>query len=130
MQNNADKPNFSALFQSLKFREKSPILSPYSEDFLLSTGFGEAVKPSLSLTTIDKSNSRVSTVTRTSQLNLRGVKSQAGPRAIRFTMTCMVANKLQIRNVSKTRSKHRVRVRALRVLRRMNHSTKCSCGEH
>ena len=40
MQNNADKPNFSALFQSLKFREKSPFLSPYSEDFLLSTGFG------------------------------------------------------------------------------------------
>ena len=39
MQNNADKPNFSALFQSLKFREKSPFLSPYSEDFLLSTGF-------------------------------------------------------------------------------------------
>ena len=63
----------------------------------------EAVKPSLSLTTIDKSNSRVSTVTRTSQLNLRGVKSQVelqkgghGPRAIRFAMTCMDANKLQI----------------------------------
>ena len=43
MQNNADKPNFSALFQSLKFREKSPFLSPYSEDFLLSTGFANTL---------------------------------------------------------------------------------------